>query len=49
VKAFVSLVVPQWGMRSLERVSPERSREFVGAGVMFLAISAVLWYLVLAR
>ena len=48
-KGFVSLVAPQWGMRSLERVSPERTREYVAAGVVSLALSALMWYLVLVR
>jgi hypothetical protein len=30
-------------------VSHERAWEFVVAGVMFLALSALMWYLVLAR
>jgi hypothetical protein len=48
-KALLSFVAPQVGLRSLERVSPERAREFVVTGVVFLAISALLWFLVLAR
>jgi hypothetical protein len=30
-------------------VSPERSHEFVVAGALLLALSALMWYLVLAR
>jgi hypothetical protein len=48
-KGLVSLVVPRLGMRSLERVSPERSNEYVVAGAMFLVLSALMWYLVLVR
>jgi hypothetical protein len=49
VKGTVSLVAPSVGMRSLERVSPERKGEFVGAGVGLLALSAIMWYMVLTR
>jgi hypothetical protein len=48
-KGLLSFVAPQWGMRSLERVSPERAREFVAAGVVSLALSALMGYLVMAR
>jgi hypothetical protein len=47
VKALISFSAPRIGMRSLERVAPERGGEFVGAGVMLLALSALMWYLVL--
>jgi hypothetical protein len=49
VKALVILAAPDVGMRSLERVSVERSRELVGAGTVLLALSALMWYLVLTR
>jgi hypothetical protein len=49
VKALVAFVAPSVGMRSLERVSLERSGEFVGAGVVLLALSALMWYLVLTH
>jgi hypothetical protein len=48
-KGLVSLTVPQWGMRSLERVSPERANEFVAGGAIFLVLSAFMWYLVFTR
>jgi hypothetical protein len=48
-KALLIFVAPELGMRSLERVSPERSHEFVVAGALLLALSALMWYLVLAR
>jgi hypothetical protein len=47
-KALLLLVAPELGMRSLERVSPERRHEFVAAGAVLLALSALMWYLVLA-
>src|SRR5690349_5794372 len=49
LKGLMCFVAPQRGMRSLERVSPERAREFVVAGVVLLILSAVLWYIVFTR
>jgi hypothetical protein len=49
IKALLSFVRPQWGLRSFQRVSPERSYEFVIAGVLFLALSALMAYLALRR
>lgn len=49
VKAFVSFVRPQWGMRGLQRVSPERASEFVVGGLLFLPLSALMAYLALRR
>jgi hypothetical protein len=46
-KAFLILAVPRVGMRSLARVSPDRSHELVVAGAALLALSALMWYLVL--
>ena len=46
-KGLVSLVAPRLGMRSLERVAPERAWEFVAAGAVFLALGALMGYLVL--
>ena len=46
-KATLSFVAPRIGMRSLERVSPDRAREFVVPGVFFVAVGAMLGYLVL--
>jgi len=46
LKGLICFVFPQIGMRSLERVSPDRAREFVVAGVALLSLSAVFWYLV---
>jgi hypothetical protein len=47
IKAFVSFVMPQLAMRSLQRVSHERGREFVVGGVVFLALGAFMTYLAL--
>jgi hypothetical protein len=41
VKALQCFVFPGLSLRSLERVSLERSRMFVGAGVMFLVVAGV--------
>jgi hypothetical protein len=41
VKALVAFVAPQVAMKSLERVSPERSREFVVAGAALLALAGL--------
>lgn len=48
-KSLMSFVAPQLGLRSLARVSPERAREFVGAGIVLLVLSAVCWYVALTR
>ena len=49
VKGLVCFVLPQAGLRSLARVSPDRAWEFVAAGAVLLALSGVLWYVVLTR
>lgn len=49
VKASVSFILPQVALRGLMRVSPERAREFVVGGIVFLALDAVLWYIVFTR
>jgi hypothetical protein len=48
-KGLLCLVFPQLAMRSLARVSPDRSREFVTAGIVSLALSGVFGYLAFAR
>jgi hypothetical protein len=47
LKGSIAFVLPQISMRGFERVSHERSHEFVIAGAGFLAFSGVCWYLVL--
>jgi hypothetical protein len=49
VKGSVAFVAPQLSMRGLERVSTERSHEFVIAGVGLLVFSGFCWYVALAR
>ena len=49
LKGFVNLVFPRTALRSLARVSPERSREFVAGGVAFLVLAAVFLHAALTR
>ena len=47
VKSLVAFVLPQVSMRGLQRVSMERAWEFQVGGVVFLALSGLMAYLVL--
>ncbi len=47
LKGLINLTVPSIGVRTLARVSVERSHEFVAAGVVLLGIGALQVYLVL--
>lgn len=49
VKGFINLVFPKIGMKSLERVSLEKSWEFVAAGVFSVGIALLLLYSLLNR
>jgi hypothetical protein len=49
VKGFVHLVLPRVGLRSLERVSPERPGGFVAARVALPAGSGACRYAAFAR
>lgn len=49
IKAFVAFVLPTVSMKGLNRVSHERSSQFVWAGLFFLVFSGLLWYLVFTR
>jgi hypothetical protein len=44
LKAATCFLLPAQAMRSMQRVSLERSREFVVAGVVSLAVAAVVGY-----
>jgi hypothetical protein len=44
LKAATCFLFPAGAMRSMQRVSLERSREFVVAGVVSLAVAAVVGY-----
>jgi len=48
-KGLLSFVAPQIAMKSLNRVSPERSGEFVWAGVVLLTLSGLFWFLVFSN
>ena len=49
LKALLSFVIPQWGLRSLQRVSYDRTHEFVVGGIFSLALSALMTYIALTR
>ena len=49
IKGLVSFVWPQFAMRSLQRVAPERAGEFRVGGILFLALAALMAYLVVRR
>ena len=49
VKGLVYLTFPSVGMRSLNRVAPERAWEFVVAGFVLLALSALITYSLFVR
>ena len=44
VKGLLYLTFPSLGMKSLNRVSPERAWEFVVAGVVLVAVAALITY-----
>lgn len=49
IKSFVYLVFPQLGTRMLSKVTLERSRGFVIAGILLVAVSGLLTFDVLRR
>ena len=49
LKSFIYFVLPRRGMKVLERVSLERSWEFVVAGVFAIGISGLLIFSLLRR
>jgi hypothetical protein len=49
VKAAQCFLLPAVALRSMQRVSLERSREFVVAGVVSLAIAAITGYGLVVR
>ncbi len=49
LKSFIYFVFPKHGTRMLARVSMERSREFIVAGVLSLGISGLLMFSLLNR
>ena len=49
VKGFIYFVFPKFGLRTLERVSLEKSREFDVAGVFSVGIAILLLYSLVNR
>lgn len=49
VKGLLYLTVPSVGMKSLNRVSPERAWEFSVAGVVLVAVAALITYSLFVR
>lgn len=49
LKGLIYFVFPRYGLKTLERVSLERSREFVSAGTMLMAVSGLLLYDLITR
>jgi uncharacterized protein YjeT (DUF2065 family) len=49
IKGLIYLTYPKHGMRVLARVSLERSREFVVAGVVAVALSLVIMFPLLGK
>ena len=49
LKSFIYFVFPSHGLRMLDRVTLERSRGFVVAGVFALALSGLLFFSLLQR
>jgi hypothetical protein len=45
LKAVLCFLVPQTQMRTLGRVAPERAREFIIPGLLFVALAGLLIYL----
>ena len=46
VKGLMRLVAPELGLRAYRRIEPERAWQFRVAGILALALSALLGYLV---
>ena len=44
LKAFIVFAFPDWGLRSMAQVTIEKSRKFIIAGVLMVAISGLLIY-----
>jgi uncharacterized protein YjeT (DUF2065 family) len=49
VKGLICFVFPALAIKSLDRVSPERSYEFVVAGIIAVALAGLLLYSLLTR
>ena len=49
LKGFINFVFPKFGMKTMERVSPEKSWEFAVAGVFSIGIAFLFLYSLLSR
>lgn len=48
VKALIYFCFPAFGLRQLDRASPEKAWTFIPAGIVFLALAGLLaWHLVM--
>jgi hypothetical protein len=46
LKGTIAFVAPQLSMRGFNRVSYERSYEFIYAGIFLLGLACIFWYVV---
>lgn len=49
LKGLLYFIFPRWGLRSMARVSMEKSMGFVAAGIILLMIDGVLVFSLLSR
>ena len=49
IKGFINFVFPKIGLKTLERVSPKKSWEFVAAGSVSVGIALLILYSLLNR
>ena len=49
LKGFINFVFPKIGLKTMNRVSLEKSREFVAAGILLVGIALLLLYSLLNR
>jgi uncharacterized protein YjeT (DUF2065 family) len=49
LKGFIYFVFPQRGLKTMSRVSLERSWEFIVAGVVILSIGSLLLYSLMSK
>jgi hypothetical protein len=47
LKGTIAFVAPQLSMRGFNRVSYERSYEFIYAGIVLLGLAGIFWYIVI--
>lgn len=49
IKAFIAFVVPQWSMRSMDRITVERAHIFIVPGAIFVLLGVLMGYVVLVQ